>query len=79
MTKYFREPLNINNFRDKKAGNKFENTSGNKGTQSNFEREQGNQYNTLLGGTPTSRSKSKEKEKEHELIWIRKQGNKNCY
>ena len=67
MTKYFRESLNINNFTDQKAGNKFQNTSGNKGTQSNFEREQGNQY-TLLGRTPTSRSKSKEKEKEHELI-----------
>ena len=36
MTKYLREQGNINNFRDQRAGNKFESNFGNKGTQANF-------------------------------------------
>ena len=36
MSKYFREQGNKNNFRDQKAGNKFESNLGNTGTQANI-------------------------------------------
>ena len=36
MTKYLKEQEIINNFRDQKAGNKFESDMGNKGKQANF-------------------------------------------
>ena len=36
MSTYFRGQGNENNFRDQKAGNKFESNLGNKGTQANI-------------------------------------------
>ena len=41
MSKYFRKEGNRNNFRDQKAGNKFESNLGNKGTQAKIYRKQG--------------------------------------
>ena len=46
MSKYLRELGNKNNFRDQKAGNKFERNFGNKGAKGTEEQEP-----LFLGGT----------------------------
>ena len=51
MTKYLMEQGKINNFRNQKAGNKFEANFRKKGTQAIFFREQGPPSPPPPGGT----------------------------